>query len=126
MPNFDVRITAGATRAVWTDPADGDRPSRLNYDEKRPHTYRETTVGETVTISAVVDGVVGPLDAALGGDLFTTWFAEAPTWPAPALSSPVGQSSVVSFAPVHPGHHSVVFLRASGGRVLVPFEAIGT
>jgi hypothetical protein len=126
MPNFDVRITAGATRAVWVDPADGEKPSRLNYNEARPHTYRETTVGVPVTISAIVNGVTAPLDAALGGDLFTAWFGEVPTWPAPALSSPAGQSSVVTFTPEHEGHHLLVGSRASGGRILVPIEVVGT
>jgi hypothetical protein len=126
MPNFEARFTAGASRAVWTDPADSTRPSRLNGLEVRPHTFREVIVGEPVTISAIVDGVVGPLDAALGGDTFSAWFAECPEWPAPSLSSPGGQSSVVTFAAEHAGHHLVVFLRSSGGRLLVPFWAIGT
>lgn len=126
MPTFEVRFTSGVTRAVWTDPADGDRPTRLNHDDAHPHTYRRATVGQPVTLSAVVDGDVAPLDAALGGNLFTAWFGEVPSLPAPSMSSPVGRSSVVSFTPTHPGHHLVVFLRSSGGRVLVPFEAVGT
>lgn len=126
MPNFEVRITAGASRVIWTDPPTLTKPSRLNVDPVHPHTYREVVVGEPVTLSAIVDGVVGPLDAGLAGDLFTWWFGEVPQWPAPSMSSPVGQTSVVSFTPQHPGHHLVVFLRSDGGRVLVPFEAIGT
>jgi hypothetical protein len=126
MPNFEVRITAGATRAIWTDPADGDRPSRLNSDERRPHSYRQVTVGDTVTVSAIVDGVTAPLDAALGGNLFLWWLGEVPTWPAPALLPTVGQSSVVSFTPEHVGHHLLVCFRSDGGRVLVPLDAIGT
>lgn len=126
MPNFEVRITAGVSRAVWSDPPTMTKPSRLNANETRPHTFRQATVGESVTLSAIVDGVVGPLDTALDGDTFTWWVAECPMWPAPALSSPGGQSSVVSFEPEHPGHHTLVGYRTSGGRVLVPVEAIGT
>jgi hypothetical protein len=71
-----------------------------------------------------VNGTVGPLDAALGGDLFTTWLGEVPVWPAPALSSPVGQSSVAAFTPTHAGHHLLVLLRTDGGRCLVPLVAV--
>lgn len=126
MPNFEVRITAGATRAIWSDEPTETKPSRLNANETRPHTYREAVVGDPVTLSAIVDGVVGPLDSALSGDLFSVWIAECPQWPAPSLSSPVGQSSVVSFTPQHEGHHLLVFLRSDGGRFLAPVEAVGT
>lgn len=124
MPNFEARLTSGATRAIWTDPEDGDRPSRINNDERRPHSYREVTVGVPVTASAIVGGVTAPLDAALSGDLFLWWFGEVPTWPAPALSSPGGQSSVVTFTPEHEGHHLLIALRTDGGRCLVPLVAV--
>lgn len=126
MPNFEVRITAGATRAIWTDTPTMTKPSRLNANEARPHSYRQCIVSQTVTLSAIVDGVVGPLDADLDGAEFSWWFAECPAWPAPSMSTPAGQSAVVSFAPLHPGLHVAVGSRASGGRVLVPFEAVGT
>lgn len=126
MPNFEARITAGASRAVWVDEPTETKPSRLNADAAKPHTYRECIVGETVTVSAIVDGEVGPDDADLDGATFTTWFGEVPGWPAPSLSSPAGQSSVVSFVPVTEGHHLLVFYRTDGGRVLVPFWAVGT
>ena len=125
MPNFDARFTSSGSRQVWTDAETLTKPSRLNNDERRPHTYRECIVALPATVSAIVDGVVGPLDAALGGDLFTAWFGEYPTAGAPpALSSPVGQSSVVSFTPAHAGHHLLGLHRTDGGRLLVPFIVI--
>lgn len=126
MPNFEVRVTAGASRTIWNDEPTETKPSRLNVDATHPHTYRQCTVGEPVTLSAIVDGVVGPLDSALSGDLFSVWIAECPQWPAPSLTSPGGQSSVVTFTPQHEGHHLVVFSRSDGGRFLVPVEAVGT
>jgi hypothetical protein len=125
MPNFDARFTSSGSRQVWTDPASGAKPSRLNYDERRPHTYRRAIVGVPVTVSAIVDGVVGPLDAALGGALFEAWLGEYPTaGPPPATSSPAGQSSVVTLTPAHAGHHLLVLSRTDGGKLLVPFETI--
>jgi hypothetical protein len=125
MPNFDAVFTASGSRQVWSDPATLTKPSRLNNDERRPHTYRRTIVGVPATVSAIVDGVVGPLDAALGGDLFEAWFGEYPTaGPPPALSSPGGQSSVVTFTAAHEGHHLLVLSRTDGGRLLVPFITI--
>lgn len=122
MPNFDVRITAGASRQVWTDAATLTKPSRLNNDERRPHTYRRAIASVPVTVSAIVDGVEGPLDVDLDGDLFEGWMAEYPTaGPPPATSSPGGQSSVVTFTPAHEGFYLFVMSRANGGRILVPF-----
>ena len=122
MPNFDAVFTASGSRQVWTDAATLTKPSRLNNDERRPHTYRRCITSLPATVSAIVDGVVGPLDAALGGDLFEWWFGEYPTaGPPPATSSPGGQTSVVSFTPAHLGFYLLVASRTDGGRLLVPF-----
>lgn len=110
---------------MWTDSATLSKPSRLNNDQRRPHTYRRCIVGLSATVSAIVDGVVGPLDVDLDGDLFECWFGEFPTaGPPPATSSPGGQSSVVTFTAEHAGHHLLVLSRTDGGRLLVPFIAI--
>lgn len=125
MPNFDVRISSGTSRQVWTDPATGEKPSRLNYDERRPHTYRRGIIALPITVTAIVDGVEGPLDVDLDGDLFEWWLGEYPTaGPPPATSSPGGQSSVVTFTPAHEGHHLLVASRTDGGRILVPIVVI--
>ena len=125
MPNFDARITSGGSRQVWSDPATLTKPSRLNFDQRRPHTYRRAIASVPVTVSAIVDGVEGPLDVDLGGDLFEWWFGEFPTaGPPPATSSPAGQSSTVSFTAAHEGHYLFVMSRANGGRLLVPFIVI--
>ena len=124
MPNFTTRITSGATMQTWTDAADSERPGRLNYDPARPHTFRQVALGATVVVTATVGGVEGEVDANLGGELFTASFAEVPTWPAPATSSPPNQSTQVQFTPAHLGHHVLVQRRANGGAVWVPFVVV--
>ncbi len=117
MPNFTARITAGASRAEWTD-------ERLRPSPAHPHSYRQVPQGTTVTVKATVDGVEGEVDANLGGELFTAAFAEVPTWPAPAITSPAGQSSVATFtiaANASVGHYTLVLRRANGGSILIPF-----
>jgi len=111
MPNFTVAVSGNVATAEWTD-------DRLNATATQPHLYYEVTLsGGAVTLTATVGGVAGPLDGALGGELFTHYFAEVPLWPAPAISSPAGQSSVCSFTPKNLGLHLLMIRRASGGAV---------
>lgn len=121
MPNFSIKPTFGTTVQQWTD---DDTPSRLNSVAARPPLYYEAYQSTTVTVTASVNGVLGPLDAALGGDLFTTSFAEVPIWPAPALSYPAGQSSAVSFIPSRLGMHLLTFRRSNGGAVSIHIYVI--
>jgi hypothetical protein len=120
MANFRASFTSGVVLTAWTDPADADRPSRLNAKSTRPHQRQLGTVGTEVQITAVVDGAGAPLDAALGGDLFYTMWADYPTSaPLPAVSSPVGQSSVQRFTPAAAGHYCIVMRRANGGGIFM-------
>lgn len=124
MPNFTVRPTAGTDTAVWTDPPTVSTPSRINPYIGKPHLYYQIETTSTVTISATVNGVEGPLDGALGGDLFTTAFVEWPSGGLVTITSPGGQTSVASFTPVEPGHYLVRMRRANGGSLFVHFHAI--
>src|SRR5262245_22697396 len=121
MPNFDARITAGAALRVWTDPPTPDAPTRLNPNPAYPPKYWRVEQTVSVTIKATVNGVEGPHDALLGSKLFTAHFAEMPVWPPPAITSPPGHTSVVTFTPKHKGHHLLVMRREDGGAVALPF-----
>lgn len=130
MSDFSARITAGSTLVVWTDPTVaqststgvGGYPSRLNPIAAYPHKCRRVELGATVTAKATVGGVEGPVDAALGGRLFTAYWAEVPLWPGPAISLAGGQSSVATFTPPGIGHYLFVFRRDGGGALALPFK----
>lgn len=125
MPDFSVRFTAGTTLERWADPALGERPSRINALPELPLKYRQAMIGEPVEIRAVVGGVLGPLDAALGGRTFLGWFAEYPGTQPPTVSSPGGQSSVRTFTPLEFGHYTYVLRRQSGGGIVLHLDATG-
>ena len=115
MPNFTVAVTGNASIASWTD-------DRLNPVPSHPHLYYDVVLtGGTVTLTATVNGVSGPLDAAIPGETFTHSFAEVPVWPAPAITSPAGQSSVCSFTPKNLGLHLLMMRRTGGGAVGIHF-----
>lgn len=116
MADFTTVFSTGVTSAQWLDPAGpaGVPPSRLNARTGFPHTRWMGKVGTQITVSAVVAGVTGPLDSALGGRLFQSWFVQAPASPL-ACSSPGGQSSVQAFTPPAPGHYVVALYRQAGG-----------
>ncbi len=130
MPDFDAHLVAGILLAPWVDPplpegpttGAGGAPSRLNSVAGHPPLYARATLGATITIEAIVNGANAPVDAALGGRLFTTHFAELPVWPPPLITSPAGQSSRATFTPYAIGHHLVVMRRDGGGAVALPFE----
>lgn len=131
MQDFTVAPTAGLTLQPWTDPerppgtlsgTDPGAPSRLNPVDGYPHKKYVGTVGVQIELTATVGGVAGPLDTALGGRLFTFWRAENPVGQVFGFTSPVGQSSVMSFIPPAEGHYCVGVGRVNGGTVLVHFE----
>ena len=124
MPNFDVRITDGAAVTRWVDPPTAELPSRINPAPNRPHLYWRGAVGEQVELSAVVEGVVGPLDSALAGATFCGWFAEFPAASPPSVSSPAGKTSVVRFTPMRAGHYTYVMRRRRGGGMVVHLDAV--
>lgn len=134
MPDFEARLYgAGLSLRTWADlpapapycaPASADAPSRLNDDTAHPATYYRVAPGSTIELRAVVGGVEAPLDAALGGRLFTTWWAQWSDAP-PSLSQPGGQSSVVNVTFFNLNHRQLGFFqlaiaREGGGAVFVP------
>jgi hypothetical protein len=114
MPDFSASFTSGATLVAWTDPPDATRPTRLNPIIGHGHLRRVGVVGDLVSITARVGLVTAPLDTALGGRLFLGMFAETPG-AVPPITSPAGQSSVVSFTPTVAGHYTFMLRRAGGG-----------
>lgn len=120
MSDFRLRFTAGATLEVWEDPADvpGERPSRLNARPEHEHTRHVGETGNAIHVTALVGGVLGPLDAALGGALFSATFLESPVFPPPVLSSPAGQSSVQQFTPSVVGHYTLKIQRPGHGAII--------
>lgn len=123
MADFAIAF-AGAALAPWTDPATVTRPSRINPAPNHRHLRRRATVGVQVTLSAVVAGVTGPLDGALGGRLFFGWFLEYPTFSAPGVTVPAGQSSVRRFTPTLAGHYTYLLRRADGGGLILHVDAV--
>lgn len=114
MPDFGATFTAGVTGTTWEDPASGGKPTRINPRPGLPHRRRVGSVGVQLTVTAVVAGVSAPLDAALGGRLFTGTLAETPG-ALPPVTSPGGQSSVQRFTPTVAGHYTFVMRRQDGG-----------
>jgi hypothetical protein len=113
MPDFDARITSGVAVQIWTD-------DRANPLQSHPHRCFRGTVGVPVVISAVVGGVVGPADTALGGRLFSADLLECPA-PTPT-SFTAGLSSVQQFTPRVAGHYMIALRRTSGGAMRFPVE----
>ncbi len=120
MSDFRIGFSSGVTLEPWEDPADvpGDRPSRLNARPEHPHTRHVGALGVQIELTATTaDGIVGPLDAGLGGVLFTAVLAEFPFFPPPAFSSPAGQSSVKRFTPNALGHYTIQVARIGHGSI---------
>lgn len=119
MATFTAAFTAGTSLEEWIDPSSGGKPSRLNALPEHPHLRRVGTTGTQITVTATVGGVAGPLDATLGGLLFSASLAEYPLGPPPALSNPAGQSSVQTFTPNAAGHYCLVIRRSSNGGIFL-------
>jgi hypothetical protein len=122
VPDFGVRFTSGVTLEAWTDPPEGSaRPTRLNALANRGHKRRVGLVGTEIELTATVGAAVGPLDAALDGRLFLGMFAEYVA-PRPAITTPVGQSSVQRFTPAAAGHYTFTLRRDGGGGIYIHFD----
>lgn len=123
MPDFSVQLL-GTSVAVWDDPATADAPSRLNPEPAHLQTYARAALPRRLTLSAVVGGVVGPLDAALGGRLFQVAWAEWSGPFPPHIVQTAGRSSVatIDLGERHVGHFVLVFRRPGGGAIAVPFD----
>jgi len=114
--DFTVIAYVGLTVVDWLDPPNaGGQPSRLNARQDVPLKRYVGTVGIPVALAAVVGGVVAPVDAALGGRLFTACAIEAPVMPFSGMVSPPGWSSVVIVTPDHIGHFTIRIRRPDGG-----------
>jgi len=119
MADFRAEFTDGTTVVPWVDPPTGSRPGRLNPRPEHQHLRHRGEVGVEVEVSARVGGVLAPLDAALDGELFIAFLAEAPTFPPPNVSSPGGQSSVQRFTPLSAGHYTLRLVREAHGSLFV-------
>jgi hypothetical protein len=119
MADFGAVFTSGVTVQPWLDPGLGDRPDRLNPRAEHQHRRHVGEPGVEVELSARVAGVLAPLDAALGGQLFLAFLAESPVFPPPPVSSPAGQSSVQRFTPLVAGHYTLRIVREAHGSLFV-------
>jgi len=124
MADFTLVITSGASVVDWADPVDGSQPSRLNPHAGHPHKRWLGSVGVPVVISAVVNGVTGPLDGVLGGRLFAAWPVEVPPsiLPFAGFGSLPGISSVVNVTPPVVGHYVIGVRRPDGGLEHIHFD----
>lgn len=132
MPDFSVRLVGG-TLTAWVDPAapagyvapaGAEAPSRLAHDPAHLPTYWKVPQGGTIELRAIVNGVEAPLDAALGGRLFTAWWVQWSDFPPPIVQA-AGHSSVatVAFTPGrHLGFFQLALGRAAGGARFVPMR----
>jgi hypothetical protein len=122
MADFLAEFTGGAVVQPWLDPGLGDRPDRLNPRAEHLHRRHVGEVGVEVEVSGRVGGVLAPLDAALGGQLFTAFIAEAPAFPAPPVTNPGGQSSVQRFTPLAVGHYTLRIVREAHGSLVLHLD----
>jgi hypothetical protein len=124
MPDFVIGQITGTVLVPWQDPATPDAPTRLNSHAAYPPLYRRVVVPGTVVVRLAVDGVLAPLDSALGGRLFQAFLTEWSGPFPPVVAQGAGQTSVVSLQlqAVHLGHHVVTIRRASGGAMILHFD----
>lgn len=123
MPDFTVRIVpqANTTLVTWTD-------VRCNPVPQRPHQHWrvDTAPWSDQEFRCVVGGVDAPMDAALGGRLFSWWWLALPVYPAPLIIPAFARTSLVTISRLGPalevGHYELVAYRPSGGAVVFPFE----
>lgn len=129
MPNFTARPTSGTVKEVWVDPPIASAPPLVPGAPPRvlateaPLLRHRATLNSQVEVQAKVGSVEGPLDSALGGNLFSWWFAEWPGAGPPSLFSNAGLTSRVQFTPTIAGHLTLVGRRANGGAVVLHFDA---
>lgn len=106
----------------WRDPAAGTKPSRTNPFSGIPHKRAKASLG-WLQIVAVVNGVQGPLDSALGGRLFQCYVIEHPTAYQPPVLQDSGYSSVADVRLDAAGHYTIVFRRTGGGAFVIHVDA---
>lgn len=126
MPDFELKISSNVTVVDWIDNGNASTPSRLNPKVGRNEKRLSVNVGQTVTLTATVGEVEGPLDSALDGRLFHGDHVEAPHVWTLGWSNPDGQSSAQSFVPTIPGSYTVQLRREGGGAIIVHIDAEAT
>jgi heme A synthase len=120
--DFDVQIS-GAELREWGDPSREGYVSRVNARDGHPMRRWVAQVDVPVTITGIVGGVVGPLDASLAGRLFRAASTETPDSIPAVFTSLSGSSSVQSFNPSRVGHYLVYLRRAGGGGHFVHLDS---
>lgn len=129
MADFTARWTTPGSTVTFTDEVGS--PTRLNPRSGKPHRRYELVVSLSgaLVAKATVSGSEGPLDATLGGRLFSWHWVQWPGYPTkpaglPTISTPAGQSSVasadVSGWPTASGLWILCCRRADGGAVMLP------
>lgn len=121
MPNFGVEV-GGAVVEDWADPADTNKPSRLNARVDRRNKRWVANLFQPVFVKATVQGAVGPPDTDLGGNLFSAQIVEAPHTGITAVVQTGGFSSVCRFLPMWPGHYTMGLWRQNGGGLILHFD----
>lgn len=122
----DTRSTAVVQS--WLDPAGtgpggSSQPSRINARSGLPLRRYVATTGY-LQLAAVVGGVQGPPDSALGGNLFLWDVIEAPVaYPVPILQD-FGYTSIADVRLDVAGHYTIQALHAGGGSVLVHVDVV--
>jgi hypothetical protein len=119
MANFSLRAALGSTVKDWTDQP-GALPSRLNPVFGLPHRYLSVPRSTSVVIYCTVDGgAEAAADSTLGGNLFSAYWAEAPSLSVPAIISTAGYSSIIISRLDSPGHYLLQVARPFGGQQLM-------
>lgn len=121
MPDFDFRVQSGTTTIAWDHEGLSHRAANVH----RYRVVRPPTSGlAEIVIHCVVNGVVAPLDVALGGRLIVVsrlrWSGPFPF----IVTQASGQSSVITlgFTAAMLGHQELVIRRPEGGSITLSFE----
>lgn len=120
MADFTVLVASGAALRDWLDPPKVSAPaapSRLNARPGYPMKRWVGTRGVPVVLKAVVGGVVAPIDASLGGRLFSAWPVEAPDAATPfaGIIGTPSHSAIQTVYAAHAGHYTIGIRRTDGG-----------
>lgn len=122
MSDFDVHFFNGVGTLVWAD-------DRLSHRNRNVHKYRRVAAPTApattdVVLKCIVNGVVAPLDGALGGRLFVASVLQFGGAFPPGIIATPGQSSLITVRLAHNtlGHQEIIVRRASGGSIILSFE----
>lgn len=130
--NYATQLRAPVALRRWTDATGNLAAGQINRVRSvvgADPLFKLATVGAggatalRVQLAAAVDGKV-LADTALGGNLFTITWVEAPGLPAvyPTVSQDAGWSAVFDCSLQTPGHYCAKITRQLGGAVLIHFD----